>query len=197
MEIIKELSRIQKEIKANKSQFNNFGKYKYRSCEDILQALKPIMSSGFTIQLTDEIQFIGDRYYVKAKAIFTNGEEKIETVGFARESEIKKGMDTSQVTGASSSYARKYALSGLLALDDNKDSDFNKNQEKTNKLKKTINKTQKELQTLNSVIPKGVHEGKKWKQVIDAGFIEYALSLKEQAGREIFEQEVYDYIKLK
>jgi hypothetical protein len=118
------LAKIQSLIKAPKGQFNNFGKYKYRSCEDIVEAVKPVINQlGFYLTLSDEIVEIGGRFYVKATATISNGTESYSSVAYAREEESKKGMDGSQVTGASSSYARKYALNGLFAIDDTKDSD--------------------------------------------------------------------------
>lgn len=118
------LAKIQSLIKAPKGQFNSFGKYKYRSCEDILEAVKPIINPlGYFIRLTDNIEEIGGRIYVVSEAILSNGVDTYTCVGYAREEETKKGMDGSQITGSSSSYARKYALCGLFALDDNKDSD--------------------------------------------------------------------------
>jgi hypothetical protein len=118
------LAKIQSLIKAPKGQFNSFGKYKYRSCEDIVEAVKPVINTlGFYLTLSDEIVNIGTRFYVKAIATISNGTESYSSVAYAREEEIKKGMDGSQVTGASSSYARKYALNGLFAIDDTKDSD--------------------------------------------------------------------------
>jgi hypothetical protein len=118
------LADIQAKLKAPKGQRNNFGNYSYRSCEDILEALKPIINPlGFWVTLNDEIVQVGERYYVKATATITNGKDSWSNTAFAREEESKKGMDGSQVTGASSSYARKFALNGLLSLDDAKDSD--------------------------------------------------------------------------
>ena len=116
----------QKELKANKNQYNSFGKYNYRSCEDILEALKPILAMNqLTVTLSDQIQQIGNRTYIQATATVTDAEtgESVSVTAYAREEESKKGMDASQVTGAASSYARKYALNGLFAIDDNKDSD--------------------------------------------------------------------------
>lgn len=123
------LSTIQKELKAPKSQYNSFGKYNYRNCEDILEALKPICNKyNSAVTLSDDVVMIGDRFYVKATAtLIVYGEnDEIDTVftqAYAREEAEKKGMDGSQVTGASSSYARKYALNGLFGIDDTKDSD--------------------------------------------------------------------------
>ena len=122
---MKELLQIQSELKAPKGQFNTYGKYKYRSCEDILEAVKPILKKcNCTLLLSDSLVYVGDRYYIKATATLINAEGKsVSTEAYAREEETKKGMDASQITGASSSYARKYALNGLLCIDDNKDSD--------------------------------------------------------------------------
>lgn len=123
---MKRLIEIQKELKAPKGQYNSFGKYKYRNCEDILEAVKPLLAKrDLFITLNDDIIAVNERYYVKATAtIYDNeGKEIAHTTAFAREEESKKGMDGSQVTGASSSYARKYALNGLFAIDDTKDSD--------------------------------------------------------------------------
>ncbi len=116
------LAIIQRELKAPKGQTNNFGNYKYRSCEDILEALKPHLN-GYTLVITDDIILVGDRYYIKATATISDGKESVSATGIARESQTKKGMDDSQITGSTSSYARKYALNGLFCIDDNKDSD--------------------------------------------------------------------------
>jgi hypothetical protein len=120
------LANVQKELKAPKGQFNSFGKYKYRSAEDILEVAKPLcVDFGLLLTVSDELVLIGERYYIKATAKVINIDtgENYSVDSFAREEESKKGMDGSQVTGASSSYARKYALNGLFALDDTKDSD--------------------------------------------------------------------------
>ena len=120
--INQELSRIQKNLKAPKAQFNKFASFNYRSCEDILEAVKPLLN-GLCLVLNDEVVVIGDRYYVKATATISNEITSISAIAFARESLIKKGMDEAQITGTASSYARKYALNGLFAIDDTKDSD--------------------------------------------------------------------------
>ena len=116
---------IQAELKAPKGQFNSFGKYKYRSCEDIVEAAKPVLfKHGCHINLSDDMVQVGDRIYVKAVATVFKGDAVIGTsTAFARESFDKKGMDDSQITGTASSYARKYALNGLFAIDDTKDAD--------------------------------------------------------------------------
>ena len=119
------LIEIQAELKAPKSQFNKFGGYNYRNCEDILEAVKPLCAKHEIVPLlSDEIVMIGDRFYVKATAKVTDGKDEIATTAFARESKEKKGMDESQITGSASSYARKYALNGLFCIDDTKDADF-------------------------------------------------------------------------
>lgn len=124
MTITEKLAKVQKDLKAPKTQENTFGKYKYRSCEDILEAVKPLLN-GLALTLSDEIIECGGRVYVQATAMIRDTEtgECLATTAFAREEETKKGMDSSQVTGAASSYARKYALNGLFCIDDTKDSD--------------------------------------------------------------------------
>ena len=127
MNVYEKLIAIQSELKAPKSQYNNFGKYAYRNCEDILEALKPLLKEyKSTIYISDEIVTVLERFYVKATVTFIDAEtgESITNTAYAREEESKKGMDGSQVTGASSSYALKYALNGMFAIDDTKDSDF-------------------------------------------------------------------------
>lgn len=123
--IHEKLSQIQNKLNAPKGQYNSFGKYNYRNCEDILQALKPILAEHKChVSLSDEVVIVGNRFYIKATATITDSENNsFSTTAFAREAESKKGMDESQVTGSTSSYARKYALNGLFAIDDNKDAD--------------------------------------------------------------------------
>ena len=136
------LSTIQAEIKAPKGQFNKFGNYKYRSCEDIVEAAKPVLHKhGFALTLTDIIENIGTRFYIKSTASITNGTETYSSTAYAREEESKKGMDGSQITGAASSYARKYALNGLFAIDDTKDADATNTHEEV----KTTSYNHKEL----------------------------------------------------
>lgn len=131
MEFIEKIVAIQSELKAPKGQYNSFGKYNYRSCEDILEGVKPLLTKhGLVLTIQDSIDLIGDRFYVKATATITDGKEQLSTSAYARESLDKKGMDASQVTGATSSYARKYALNGLLAIDDTKDADTMDNSKK-------------------------------------------------------------------
>ena len=127
MNIYEKLLKAQVELKAPKGQYNSFGKYKYRSCEDILEALKPVLDKfKLTLFIKDDVIEVNTRNYVKATITLVNIEkpdEIIETSALAREEETKKGMDGSQITGASSSYARKYALNGMFMIDDTKDSD--------------------------------------------------------------------------
>ena len=121
---MKTLAEIQSLIKAPKGQFNSFGKYKYRSCEDIVEAVKPIINkAGYHLTLSDEVVEAGGRVYIKATATLSDGTNTYQSTSFAREEETKKGMDAAQITGSASSYARKYALNGLFAIDDTKDSD--------------------------------------------------------------------------
>ena len=136
MNIYEKLSNIQNELKCSKNQFNKFGGYKYRSCEDILESVKPLLEKyKVTIILTDKLEQIGERYYIRAKAILIDTEtnNSIENTAYAREEETKKGMDGSQITGTSSSYARKYALNGLLLIDDTKDADTDEFAKENNK----------------------------------------------------------------
>lgn len=120
------LMEVQNKLKAPKSQFNKFGNYAYRNCEDILEALKPLLSEHKAIvNINDDVVLVGERYYIKATVKFIDAEtgDFVEASAMAREDEDKKGMDASQLTGSTSSYARKYALNGLFAIDDTKDSD--------------------------------------------------------------------------
>ena len=126
MNVYEKLMTVQTKLRAPKGQYNSFGKYSYRSCEDILEALKPLLAEvGAIVNVSDEIKLIGNRFYVEATASFIDVEtgERMIAKASAREAETKKGMDDSQVTGSVSSYARKYALNGLFAIDDNKDAD--------------------------------------------------------------------------
>lgn len=123
-ELIKKMVAIQSELKAPKNQVNSFGKYKYRSCEDIIEAVKPLLAKHqLYMSITDDIVEVGGKNYVKAEATVYDGEDQISTTAVARESIDKKGMDDAQQTGATSSYARKYALNGLFGIDDTKDAD--------------------------------------------------------------------------
>jgi len=183
MSVYLKLMKVQSELKAPKSQTNSFGKYKYRSCEDILEGVKPLLlQNKVLIVINDEIEHIEGRYYVKATATFIDAEtgEKVEVVANAREPENKKGMDESQITGATSSYARKYALNGLLAIDDTKDADSDtpkpqdepqskpqtKPQTKPEQKKSTLSDKQiKRLYTIAKIAKKTEEDVKKWIKV--------------------------------
>ena len=167
--ILEKLIYIQQNLKAPKSQFNSFGKYHYRSCEDILESLKPLLNEmGCVLTLSDELVNVGDRYYIKATADLIDKEQgRISNIAYAREEETKKGMDGSQVTGASSSYARKYALNGLFLIDDVKDSD-------TTNVGEEITKEEAENYTFQT----GKHEGWTLKKVVeeDKKFLKWLLN---------------------
>lgn len=140
MTIFEKLSAVQTELKAPKGQYNSYGKFKYRSCEDILEAVKPLCAANKAIvMLSDKVEQIGDRFYIKAFVTFRDLESDAEIVStaYAREDESKKGMDGSQVTGATSSYARKYALNGLFCIDDTKDADTDEMQRQTTQRRQT------------------------------------------------------------
>lgn len=146
------LLNIQRELKAPKNQRNDFGKYNYRSCEDILEALKPLLEKfKVCLYISDDLVEIGGRNYVKATVTIICIEDgsTITNTAFAREEETKKGMDGSQITGASSSYARKYALNGMFAIDDTKDSDFTNKGEKAEK--KPLKCTEKQIELIRSL----------------------------------------------
>lgn len=177
---------VQRDLKAPKNQYNSFGKYRYRSCEDILEGVKPILQAyGCTIVLSDTIEQIGDRFYVKATATFYDCDtgDSVSNTAYARESDEKKGMDASQITGTASSYARKYALNGLLLIDDTKDADTDENRNETagrarsEAAKKGMaTKEQKVLDNTNQIVSekdvfvlkelmqkKGIDPNQKWK----------------------------------
>lgn len=139
--LIVKLGLIQTELKAPKNQRNNFGGYNYRSAEDILEAVKPLaIKHGAVVRIFDEVHQVGDRIYVKATVVLhdLDSNDSIQTTAFAREEETKKGMDGSQITGAASSYARKYALNGMFAIDDTKDSDATNDHGKSEQPKKPV-----------------------------------------------------------
>lgn len=124
MTFYEKMGAVQAALKAPKGQENKFGGYRYRSCEDIMEAVKPLLKEqGLVLTVSDEMVTVGERYYVKATAAITDGEAEKEVTAYAREPEGRKGMDEAQVTGSSSSYARKYALNGLFCIDDTKDPD--------------------------------------------------------------------------
>jgi hypothetical protein len=138
------LNKIQQKIKTPKGQFNAHSNFRYRSCEDILESIKPLLGTA-TLILSDELVMLGDRFYIKSTATLSEGTESISNVAYARESAERKGMDASQITGASSSYARKYALNGLFLIDDTKDADTmdNSHAKETTHKKDNLNTTKK------------------------------------------------------
>lgn len=150
------LAKIQKALKAPKNQTNNFGKYKYRSCEDIVEAVKPLLD-GAVLLLSDEIVAVADRVYVKATATMKEGDLSVSVTGWAREALTKKGMDDSQITGTASSYARKYALNGLFAIDDTKDADTmdNTNHKAGEKEKPWFNDIDKQIAKMAAMVESG------------------------------------------
>lgn len=179
-EINKKLMALQQELKAPKSQYNEFNKFNYRSCEDILEAVKPLLASqGLTLTLSDQMEYIGQRYYIKATATLSDGEDEITATAYAREDERRAGMSESQVTGCSSSYARKYCLAGLLCLDDTKDSDaFNNRREQPSKPqnkpvqtpqapKPTTTTTNPAIEALRAFCRARIKEEPEWKKDIE------------------------------
>lgn len=153
MNLKEKLLIIQTELKAPKGQFNSFGGYKYRSCEDILEAVKPLLAENKVIlTITDTVDNIGERFYIKAAAVLTDTEsdESIINTAYARESDDKKGMDGSQITGTASSYARKYALNGLFLIDDTKDADTDEHAKQTGKDERKA--TEKQIQTIEKLV---------------------------------------------
>lgn len=155
------LSEIQQKLKVPKSQFNKFANFNYRSLEDIQEAIKPLLN-GAVLTLEDEIVMIGDRYYVKATAKITLNDENIITTAYAREAETKKGMDDSQITGSASSYARKYALNGLFAIDDSRDADT---QDNTKEIKKEVKKQEKPEKKVEPKKPDQVLYSQLWAKI--------------------------------
>lgn len=159
MNIYEKLMNIQEKLNVPKNQLNKFGGYNFRSCEDILEAVKPLLKENkLALQISDEIVPLGDRYYVRATATLIDTEDKddnarIKNVGYAREEENKKGMDASQVTGATSSYARKYALNGLFCIDDTKDADTDEYQiqQRNNQNNKTNNQQTKQNNQVKTI----------------------------------------------
>ena len=169
MKVQEKLMRVQSDLKAPKGQYNSFGKYKYRSCEDILEAVKPLLSAAkLTLTVSDEVVIIGNRYYIKATATVTDIEtgESHSVSALAREDETKKGMDLAQVTGSVSSYARKYALNGLFCIDDTKDSDSTNTHGQGNSSNKNVNTTKPKSKT-EIIFELGTRMNLLPKQIID------------------------------
>lgn len=157
MGIFEKLAFIQQELKAPKGQYNSFGKYNYRSCEDILEAVKPLLKlKRLVLTINDELVNVGDRYYIKAVALLKDTEDEgltITNTAYAREAETKAGMDLSQITGTASSYARKYALNGLFLIDDTKDADTDEHAKQTGQQPRTEKKaTKAQIDTLKGLV---------------------------------------------
>ena len=151
--LTQKLLNVQRDLKAPKGQYNSFGKYKYRSAEDILEAVKPInVRNGILLTITDEPILIGEWHYIKASATVTDGVDNLTVTAYARESETKKGQDISQITGTASSYARKYALNGLYLIDDTKDADTDEYRNQGNKAPAVKSATQAEIGNLKKEI---------------------------------------------
>lgn len=180
LNIYEKLSNIQCELKAPKNQYNIFGKYNYRNCEDILEAVKPLCNKHkVALMLDDEICMIGDRHYVQAEARLYDweNEEAISVRALARESAAKKGMDDAQVTGATSSYARKYALNGLFCIDDTKDTDTNESKKEQDERQKKADKER--LKAVEDVKKQIDILKTKWKTDVYSDVVKkYVISLK-------------------
>lgn len=178
--VYEKLINVQAELKAPKGQYNSFGKYNYRSCEDILEGVKPLLKANkLTLTISDEVILIGDRYYIKAIATVTDIEsgESTSVSAYAREDDTKKGMDLAQVTGSVSSYARKYALNGLFCIDDTKDSDT------TNKATKSL--TEAQIKRLYAISNKAGYDKEKLQQLV---------TKKYDKQIEALTKDEYDYI---
>ena len=179
MSVYEKLLQVQTRLKAPKSNFNSFGKYNYRSCEDILEGVKPHLAEATAIiLLADEIEVKGERYYIKATAKFicTGTGEAVEVTAYAREEENKKGMDGSQITGTASSYARKYALNGLLCIDDTKDADATNTHDdkpKYSKPNQTPPPSQNKAETVNRATVKAKFMLVGGEKATDASFDEW------------------------
>lgn len=156
MDFYKRVAEIQSKLKAPKGQNNSFGGYRYRSCEDIMEAVKPLLG-GLMMTVGDEIVEVAGRVYVKATATITDGQSSVSNTAYAREAQSRKGMDDSQITGSASSYARKYALNGLLLIDDTKDADTQDNRKVDggNELQQAIERHQDSI----DAIKQGIEDG--------------------------------------
>lgn len=164
------LVEVQSKLKSPKSQFSKFGNYAYRNCEDILEALKPLLAEvKAVVNISDEVVLVGERYYIKATVKFIDAEtgEFVEASAMAREEESKKGMDSSQLTGSTSSYARKYALNGLFAIDDTKDSDTTNTHGKEDSKSNVITLTDKQLNRMYAIAKLGGYDKVKVDKLIN------------------------------
>lgn len=182
---------IQHKLKAPKGQYNSFGKYNYRSCEDILEGVKPLLKEhNLALLIDDEIVQIGERYYVKATARITDGREFVSATAYAREPDTKKGMDESQITGATSSYARKYALNALLCIDDTKDADTMDNS------KKPVQQTQETVYNWNSLKTRAVQGGISEEELVQYVTETFKVSKPSELKQEHYQQ-AFNWVNVK
>jgi len=195
--ILASLLAVQRDLKAPKGQFNSFGKYKYRSCEDIVEAVKPLLNdNGLILTMSDEVIEVGGRVYIKATATVTdiiNG-DKIEVTAMAREPEDKKGMDSSQITGTASSYARKYSLNGLFAIDDTKDADAEEYAQNAQNAPQTAKNNSKDKTTKDTAKTQDKANDTVKTQIINKAIAEVQrLKLSDEKVSEI----IYNHYKMK
>lgn len=164
------LIKIQTELKAPKNMYNSFGKYKYRSAESILEAVKPLCEKhGCLLTLSDELVNVGDRYYIRATATLRTPKDRFEVTAYAREDETKKGMDGSQISGTASSYARKYALNGLFLIDDTKDADTDEYHNQTNQPMQEQGEDPKHAELVQRVMEKAAKRGVTIEEILRRG----------------------------
>lgn len=182
---------IQHKLKAPKGQYNSFGKYNYRSCEDILEGVKPLLKEhNLALLIDDEIVQISERYYVKATAKITDGREIVSATAYAREPDTKKGMDESQITGATSSYARKHALNALLCIDDTKDADTMDNS------KKPLQQTQETVYNWNSLKTRAVQGGISEEELVHYVTETFKVSKPSELKQEHYQQ-AFNWVNVK
>lgn len=197
--MIEKLIKIQQVLKAPKNQYNGFGKYSYRSCEDILEAVKPLVAEeGLLLTISDELVQMGDRYYVKATATITDGTASIQALAFAREPLTKKGMDESQVTGAASSYARKYALNGLFCIDDAKDADTEEYQSTSSNTRQSKGKSTSydPVKQWNNLVARAVNGGISQNELTQYVIQQFKVSKPSELTQEQMQQ-AYNYVNTK
>jgi hypothetical protein len=185
---------VQSKLKAPKNQYNGFGKYHYRNCEDILEALKPLLSEeGLLLKVSDEVVQVGERYYIKATVKISGNDymDFIEASAYAREEENKKGMDGAQVTGAASSYARKYALNGLFLIDDTKDADTPQGEQNAEKTPKNV-QTAPQQTTRQQIITKCIEFAHKLNFDADemAQYLEKATDAEVRARYDLLKKQI-------
>ena len=197
--MIEKLIKIQQALKAPKNQYNDFGKYAYRGCEDILEAVKPLVAEeGLALTLSDELVQMGDRYYVKATVTLTDGTASIQAHAFAREAMTKKGMDESQVTGTASSYARKYALNGLFCIDDAKDADTSEYQSSAHSTQRHNNKSTAydPVKQWNNLVARAINGGISQNELTQYVIQQFNVSKPSDLTLEQMQQ-AYDYVNTK